>query len=379
VPTVAEIFRRHGGEYLRRFGKSMPLAHKSALRLIAHCRTARLGYVRYQCTKCGKRHVMGRSCGNRHCPACQHDKTRTWLEKQASRLLPTHYFLLTFTVPAELRPFVRAHQEVCYRAMFQASAETIRELASNPKFIGSDRCGFTGVLHTWGRRMNYHPHLHYLVPGGALSPDGSRWLPSRPDFLIPVRAASILFRAKFKNLLHRQGLLEKIDPQVNARVWSRNWIVHSKPVGDGRASLKYLATYVFRVAISDRRIVSLGKRPDGTPVVTYLWKKGGTRRWRRTTVTAIEFIRRFLQHVLPSGFQKVRHFGWLSPQAKNSIDRVRWLIALWRGEVFLLLARSDQKQTPPKPRIRCAHCGGEVIVTGFHPPVRGPPLGLAEN
>jgi putative transposase/transposase-like zinc-binding protein len=301
---------------------------------------------------------MGRSCGNRHCPTCQHDKTKAWLETQIDRLLPCPYFLLTFTVPAALRDWVRSHQRVAYAALFEASSAAIKTLAANPKYVGSSRCGFFGVLHTWGRTLEYHPHVHYVIPGGGISEDGSRWLPSRPDFFVPVWALSILFRAKFRAALGRAGLLSEVDPTV----WRQDWVVHSQAAGDGRSSLKYLAPYVFRVAISDHRIVSC---EDGQ--VTFSYRRSGSNRPRRMTVDGFEFIRRFLQHVLPSGFQKVRHFGFLSPNGPGSIEAVRWLVTLYYGLVHLL--RGDlPAATATESPIRCPACGGPMHVIGFLPP-----------
>jgi hypothetical protein len=201
--------------------------------------------------------------------------------------------------------------------------------------------------------------VHYVVPGGGLSDDGARWLPSHAHFLVPVRALSKVFRAKFRDCLRRAGLLHQIDPSV----WRQDWVVHSQAVGDGRASLKYLAPYVFRVAISDHRIVSCDDRN-----VTFSYRKSGSRRWRRMTLSPTEFLRRFLQHVLPTGFQKVRHYGFASPNSKHSIESARWTVTLHYDLLFLLLAR----QSPPisSTRIRCPACGGPVTVVGFLSPLR---------
>ena len=186
----------------------------------------------------------------------------------------------------------RSHQRVVYSALFEASSEALRTLAADPRFVGTDRLGFFGVLHTWGRTLEYHPHVHYVVPGGGVSAEGDRWMPSRAHFFVPVQALSVIFRAKFRELLEKAGLLEEVDPKV----WSRAWVVHSQAAGDGRASMKYLAPYVFRVAIGDHRIVSC---EDGQ--VTFTYRKVGSRRPRRMTLPASEFLRRYLQHVLPRG------------------------------------------------------------------------------
>jgi hypothetical protein len=270
--------------------------------------------------------------------------------------------LITFTVPEQLRAVVRQHQRVCYAAMFDTSSEALKLLARDPKYLGTSKSGFFGVLHTWGRALDYHPHVHYIVPGGGLSEDGQRWLPARADFYVPVKALSKIYRAKFRNALSKAGLLDHVDPKV----WQQDWVVHSQAVGDGRASLKYLAPYVFRVAISDRRIVSCEEDR-----VTFLYRKSGTCHWRRMTLGAMEFIRRFLQHVLPTGFMKVRHYGFLSPNNKEPLEAIRWLVALHYDLVFLLLA--VLKDQPPPPTVRCASCGTAMRLVAFTPPCRGPP------
>jgi hypothetical protein len=355
MPGVADVLRRYGPEYLERFGATMPAEHRKVLKAIMACRTGQLGMVFYECLSCGQTHAMGRSCGNRHCPGCQQDKTLAWLEAQTDRLLPCPYFLVTFTVPAALRPWIRGHQRIAYAALFDASSEAIKTLAANPRYVGATQAGFFGVLHTWGRTLEYHPHVHYVVPGGGLSADGTQWLPSHAHFFVPVHALSILFRAKFRDALDRAGEWAQIDPAV----WRQDWVVHSQAVGDGRASLKYLAPYVFRVAISDRRIVSFA---DGK--VTYSYRKSGSNRWRKMTVDGPEFVRRFLQHVLPAHFQKVRHYGFLSPNSRMSLGLVRWLIALYYGGIFVLRGHVPHA-APAQPRVRCAVCGGPMIVVAF--------------
>jgi Putative transposase/Transposase zinc-binding domain len=364
MPTVADVLRRYGGEYLDRFGARMPREQRKVLHALQRCRTGELGTVHYVCRACGRTHVMGRSCGNRHCPTCQQGKAKAWLEKQTARLLPCPYFLLTFTVPAGLRAFIRRHQRIAYAALFNASSAAIQTLAADPKFVGAQQCGFFGVLHTWGRTLEYHPHVHYVVPGGGLSADGAAWLPARVDFFVPVRALSVLYRAKFRDAMHKAGLLGQIDPAV----WRQDWVVHSQAAGDGRASLKYLAPYVYRVAISDRRIVSID---DGH--VTFSYRKSGSRRWRTMTLDAHEFLRRFLQHVLPRGFQKVRHYGFLSANSRHAIESVRWLVTLHYGLTFLLTVSPPSDTATPPPPIRCAACGGPLRVVAFVPR-RGPAI-----
>ncbi len=377
MPTVADVLRRYGPEYLARYGPRMPAEQQKVLQALIACRTGQLGGAYYACTSCGRKHTMGRSCGNRHCPSCQQHQTRDWLEKQMARLLPCPYFLITFTVPAELRAFIRRHPRESYRAMFAASSEALRTLAADPRFVGAGQFGFFGVLHTWGRQLStFHPHIHYVVPGGGIDRDGCRWQPARTDLFVHVKPLSRLYRGKLQEAFRRAGLIDQIDPAV----WQREFVTDSRAVGDGRTALQYLAPYVFRVAITDRRIVAIEEQPDGTGRVTYLWKKGGSRRWRKTTVDALEFIRGFLQHVLPSGFQKVRHYGFLHPQSKTSIDAVRWLVAIHHGRELLLLGHVELVAVPP-PVVCCPECGGAMLLIGFRPPdesaARGPPAGRA--
>jgi hypothetical protein len=353
MATVADVVRRYGPGYLERFGQRVPAGHRKVLGAIAACRTGELGTVVYACARCGRRHRIGRSCGNHHCPTCQQNKAKAWLEKQMAQLLPCPYFLLTFTLPAELRRFVRSHQRVGYAALFDASSQAIKVLAADPKYSGTPRPGFFGTLHTWGRPLVFHPHVHYVVPGGGPSPDGSAWLPSKANFFVPVKALSKIFRAKFRDELQRAGLLDQINPVV----WQKKWVVHSKLVGDGRAALKYLAAYVFRVAICDRRI-----RSCDHDQVTFSYRRSGSRRWRNLTVDAHEFLRRFLQHVLPTGFQKVRYYGFTSPNASATADKLRWLLALRAGQSFVLHAR----QIPlSKPTPTCSACGGRLYIVSF--------------
>jgi hypothetical protein len=355
MPTVADVVRHHGADYLRRFGHAMPAMHRKVLHAVAACRSGELGHIVFACSDCGREHSMGRSCGNRHCPACQKDKAKAWLDKQLGRLLPCPYFLLTFTLPAELRSFVRSHQRIGYDALFHASSEALKTLAADPRFVGTPRPGFFGVLHTWGRTLDYHPHVHYVVPGGGPNRDASRWLPSRADFFVPVKALSNIFRAKFRDAICKAGLLRAIDPAV----WRKDWVVHSQPVGDGRTSLHYLAPYVFRVAIGDHRI-----RHFDDHHVTFSFRKSGARRWRTMTIDAQEFLRRFLQHVLPTGFQKVRYYGFASPNSKHSLEAMRWIATIHAGDHFVLepLAKAT---APPAPR--CSDCGGQIHVVSFLP------------
>ncbi len=358
-PTIGQIFRQYGPVYRAQYAARMSREQLRVMDRLERCRTGELGYALYRCEACGAQHAMPQSCGNRHCPQCQGHKAKQWLQKQLAKLLPCAYFLITFTVPQELRRIIRAHRRECSGAMFEAAAATLRELATNPKFVGSSRLGFTGVLHTWGRDVNYHPHVHFIVPGGALSEDGQEWLPSRADFFVPVKAASTIYRAKFLACLTSSGLADRVRQAVG----DKNWVVHSQAVGDGRRALRYLAPYFYRVAISNRRLVKCEPGPDGLGRVTFTYRKSGSRRSRVMTVTAEEFIRRFLQHVLPRGFQKVRHFGFAHPRHRVDLEWLQMLVTVTLNLVYVLVVAAPPVPVPSAPA--CPNCGAELTYVGF--------------
>jgi hypothetical protein len=360
-PTLGEIFRQYGPAYRRKYAARMSPEQRQVMQQLKRCRTGALGHAVYRCADCGAVHTVPQSCGNRHCPQCQGHKAKQWLQTQLAKLLPCAYFLITFTLPQKLRRFVRDHPRQCYPAMFQAAVATLRELAKNPKYLGSDKLGLTGVLHTWGRTLCYHPHVHFIVPAGALSADGHEWLPSRADFFVPVKAASILYRAKFLALLADAGLLD----EARKLVGHQPWIVHSQAVGDGRQAMRYLAPYVYRVALNNRRLVKCEPGPDGLGRVTFTYRKTGGRRWRAMTVTAEEFIRRFLQHVLPRGFQKVRHYGFAHPRYQVDREWLNLLVTVTLNSVYVLLVTAQPLPVPHRPR--CPHCGAELTFARFVP------------
>lgn len=352
MSAIQNIFRLYAPEYLKLYGSDMPQNHRRTISAIRQCRHGSFGANVFRCASCGNIHITRCSCGNRHCPTCQNDKAEQWLINQARNLLPCSYFLITFTVPDELRPFCRSNQQAAYSAMFSASSEALKTLAEDKRFIGAQKPGFTAVLHTWGRQLQYHPHIHFIVPGGGLSKDGNKWLPSKPDFFVRVEPLSIIYRAKFRDAMKQAGLYDLIDPSV----WSKDWVVHSKAVGDGRASLKYLAPYVFRVAISNARILSYDNHQ-----VTFRYRKSGSNRLRRITLDAMEFIRRFLQHVLPHGFMKIRHYGLLSSNSSTPIEKIRELISVVCKAVKMTVA-----PVLPKPGlVTCKLCGHFMQHTRF--------------
>jgi hypothetical protein len=248
---VADIFRLHGPDYRAHFGNQMLPSHHRAMQDIETCRTASLGGQLYYCAHCDEQRYSYHSCKNRHCPKCQNEQANDWLQEQQSLLLPVSYFLVTFTLPAELRALARSNQKTCYNLLFRASAAALQQLALDPKFVGG-RLGMVAVLHTWTRQLLYHPHVHFIVTGGALTADG-RWRSSRKDFLVPVKALSRIFRAKLRDALKKTALFA----QVETALWRKDWVVHSEPVGSGAQAFQYLAPYIFRVAISNNRIRKL--------------------------------------------------------------------------------------------------------------------------
>src|SRR2546425_4060338 len=343
---VADIFRLHGPEYRQKFRARMLPSHLRAMQDIEQCRTAALGGQVYFCHQCQTERYSYHSCKNRHCPKCQNEQANEWLAEQQSLLLPVPHFLVTFTLPDELRAIARSHQKTIYNLLFRASAQALQQLAQDPRFVGG-RIGMVGVLHTWTRQLLYHPHVHYIVPGGGLSTNG-RWVSSRAHFLVHVKPLSRIFRAKFRDELKKTALFA----QVPARGWQQDWVVHSEPVGSGLSAFKYLAPYIFRVAISNHRLVCF---KDGR--VTFKYKESATDQVKSCIVTAQEFIRRFLQHVLPPRFIKVRYYGLLSPKHRHLLHQARQQLLSTAGAKV----QSQNLKTAPQP-LRCPLCRGPLTL-----------------
>lgn len=350
--AITEIFRIFGPEYLQKY-PHMPRQHRKVIYAIINCRSGEYGAAFYRCEGCGGQHRVDRSCGNRHCPQCQYHKTRQWLETQLEKALPVNHNMLTFTVPSLIRPFCRANQQAAYGAMFKASSGSIKILLKDPRFVGTELPGLTGVLQTWGRMIPYHPHIHYIVPAGGISTDRKKWITARNNFYLPVKALSKIYKAKFKTEMERLGLIDQIDPGV----WAIDWVVDCKAVGTPEASLKYLAPYIFRVAISDNRIVAVKNRK-----VTFRYRKTGSRRMRKVTLEVMDFISRFLQHVLPAGFMKVRHYGFMNANCAISIRELRNMVVACLKNLALLLR---DKVVPPATDTwrgpTCSGCGGRLV------------------
>jgi hypothetical protein len=363
VIDLAGIFRRHGPAYREKYGARMLPSHRRAMRDIESCRTEALGGHVFRCPHCERKQYSYHSCKNRHCPKCQGEEAQGWLDRQQELRLQAPYFLLTFTLPEGLRGIARRNQKTIYNLLFRTSAAATQQLAHDPRFVGG-RIGMIGVLHTWTRDLSYHPHVHYLVPGGGLAEDGESWLQSRKSFFLPVKPLSILFRAKFRDALRGTDLFERVP----AEAWTQDWVaVGCQPVGSGVAALKYLAPYIFRVALSNRRLHRLT-----SDQVTFSYKDSGSGDTRFRTLSVEEFIRRFLQHVLPKGFVKVRYYGIFSPGKRHLLAAVRRLLARFcTATLSRKRAQRDQRER------RCPACGREMQwVQALQPRVRPPPTRL---
>ena len=327
---VADVIRIAGSRFRERYGASLTWPQVKVLRAIARCRTAALGGHLDVCTGCG--YVAGisyNSCRNRHCPKCQTGAREKWLAKRQQELLPVNYFHLVFSVPHSLVPLIWQNKKVLFKLLFDAAAATLLEVAADAKHLGAE-IGFLSILHTWGQTLQPHPHIHCVVPGGGLSPDHERWHSTPSHFFLPVRVLSRVFRGKFVAGLRRAFRADQLTfygeclPLANERnfavflrsLFREEWVVYSKPpFGGSEHVLHYLARYTHRVAISNHRIVAVNNSQ-----VTFRWKDYAHHNKQRTmTLTCEEFLRRFLQHLLPKGFPRIRYFGWLANRRRSKL------------------------------------------------------------
>ena len=334
---VADVVRQYGAAYLARYGSTLSPEQHRALRAIAVCRTAALGGHAAQCEQCGHVEITYNSCGNRHCPKCPGRAQAAWLAAREAELLDVPYVHVVFTLPHALSPLTLQNPRVLYTLLFQAVAETLLTVARDPHHLGAE-IGFLAVLHTWGQTLHHHPHLHCVVPGGGLSPDGTQWRACRQTFFLPVRVLSRVFRRLFLTRLRQaytegtlllEGQCQTLTnpqrwQQFLTPLWATEWVVYAKPpVGGPGPVLKYLARYTHRVAITNRRLLAL---EEGR--VTFRWKDyAHGNRQRLMTLDAVEFIRRFLLHILPAGFQRLRHYGLLANRGRQAkLERCRVLL-----------------------------------------------------
>ena len=313
---------------------------KQALSAVLSCRTAVCGEIKVYCPECNQYSWFYHSCGHRSCPKCQNHETSRWLDRQRKKLLPTSYFLVTFTLPAELRQLARCHPKTVYNLLFHAASQALSQAALNPRFLGG-LIGFTGVLHTHSRRLDFHPHVHFVVPGIAYQPEKGLCIHSRDRFLIPERVLNRLFRGKFLAGLKQLGLC------FNASVYTKDWVVDGRFSGKGDSALKYLARYLNRGVISERNILS---HQDGQ--VTFQYLNSETNRLEKRTLPGDRFTRLVLQHVLPKGFRRVRDYGFLHGNAKKTLTRLQ----------LLLVPKITDRPARRRPLFRCQCCGKPAMI-----------------
>ncbi len=377
---VADVIRNCSSTFLDQFGGSLSSEQKRVLDDLARCRTAALGGHVEACDQCGHLRIAYNSCRNRHCPKCQGAAAAQWLDAREAELLPVEYFHVVFTLPEMIGPIALQNRRVVYGILFRAAAETLLQIAADPKHLGAE-IGILAVLHTWGQNLQHHPHVHCVVPGGGLSPDGSSWISCHPGFFLPVRILSRVFRGKFLAMLRNafdRGRLSfhgKLSGLAESRKFQRrlaasartDWVVYAKPPFGGPAQvLKYLARYTHRVAITNRRLVAL---EDGK--VRFRWKDYAcSGRAKTMTLDASEFLRRFLLHVLPSGFVRIRHFGFLSNRLRHEkVAACRALLVKDSAPECPLATPAVEpvvSDTEPARTTACPRCGkGRMLVVDY--------------
>jgi hypothetical protein len=368
---VADIFRDHGPAWRKANAGHVSLSQLKVMSAIERCRTAALGGHVARCEDCGHTVIAYNSCRNRHCPKCQGVAAKQWLAAREAELLPVPYYHVVFTLPAPIAEIAFQNKAAIYGMLFKASAETMMTIAADPKHLGAS-IGITAVLHTWGSAMTHHPHVHMIVPGGGISRDGQRWIACRPGFFLPVRVLSRLFRRLFLDKLtaaHAAGRLAFFgdhaalaDAQAFAAYLAplrqAEWVVYAKkPFGGPESVLAYLSRYTHRVAIANSRLLALDDRS-----VTFKWKdyrSKGPDRYKAMTLAVGEFIRRFLMHVLPKGFHRIRHYGlFAKPSCADNVARARQLLTASQDEI----ASADAPNVAESPLHRCPCCGGRMIV-----------------
>ena len=390
---VADIFRTHGPAWRLAQRSHLSLGQLKVMTAIEQCRTAALGGHVLRCTDCQSDQVSYNSCRNRHCPKCQAAAAKRWLEARQADLLPVDYYHVVFTLPAPISDIAYYNKAVVYGLLFEIAAETLTTIASDPKHLGAE-VGATLVLHTWGSALTHHPHVHGIVPGGGLSPDGKRWVSCKPGFFLSVRVLSRLFRRRFLEALedaHRAGKLQFFgdsaglaDPKSFAR-WLAplrkiEWVVYAKrPFAGPEAVLAYLSRYTHRVAIANSRLVAMDERG-----VTFKWKDYRDKsnpdkpRHKPMTLSPDEFMRRFLLHVLPGGFHRIRHFGLIANNGrKEKLALARELLNVVPAAAVTETNGDEPIDEPVRPAFVCAHCGAQMIILETFvrgQTIRGPPL-----
>ena len=384
---VADIFRLHGPAWRQAQRAHLSLGQLKVMSAIEQCRSAALGGHVLRCKSCGSDQIAYNSCRNRHCPKCQSAAARRWLEAREADLLPVEYYHVVFTLPAPIAELAYQNKAAIYGLLFDVAAETLLTIAADPKHLGA-QIGATLVLHTWGSALTHHPHVHGIVPGGGLSPDAERWVACRPGFFLPVRVLSRLFRRRFLEELakaHHAGQLHffgdnaALADAARFAHWlaarrEQEWVVYAKrPFAGPAAVLAYLSRYTHRVAISNRRLVALDER--GVTFRCKDYRAKGKTRYKTMTLSAEEFMRRFLLHVLPSGFHRIRHYGLIANAGRRAnLARAR--------ELLQVVPEAAEPQPPDEPTaivqpiFVCRDCGAPMIIIESFTrgqPIRAPP------
>ena len=386
---VADIFRTYGPAWRQAQQGHLSLGQLKVMSAIEQCRSAALGGHVLRCNGCGHVEIAYNSCRNRHCPKCQAKAAERWLEARQVDLLPVEYYHVVFTLPAPISEIAYTNKAVIYRLLFEVAADTLQTIAADPKHLGAE-IGATLVLHTWGSALTHHPHVHGIVPGGGLSLDGNRWVACKPGFFLSVRVLSRLFRRRFLEALvqaHRTGQLKFFGEHARladatafaewlAPLRKCEWVVYAKrPFAGPAAVLAYLSRYTHRVAISNRRLVALDERG-----VTFRWKDyriSGRTRYKTMTLSPDEFMRRFLLHVLPGGFHRIRHYGLLANTARReNLAKARELLGVEMPSVDASLLKNDASDSLVQPTFVCPCCGSPMIILETFlrgQPIRAPP------
>ena len=340
---LAELFEQYGSQLKQSCAKRLLPSHRRMISAVLSCRTAQAREMFVQCPDCGRFEWRAKSCGNRNCPACQNHETSVWLNRQQNKLLPVPYFLVTFTVPAFLRQLAWQNQRVFYSCLFKASTVALRKLGADEKYLGG-QIGLTGVLHTNNQQLDFHPHIHYIVVAGAIDWKKRFWRRSKGRYLFPQRALTKIFRAQLLAALRKQGLTV---PKISIDC---DWVVHCRHVGSGEPALKYLSRYLYRGVISEKRII---RNENG--LVTFLWREGKTKKWRRKTLPGAKFLWLVVQHTLPRGFRRARDFGFLHGNSRKLLTLVQ----------LLLKTRPPMVDPPKRPGFKCPACNAEMCILGF--------------
>ena len=371
---IADVFREHGPTYLDRRGAMLSHEQRFVLRQLTQCRTAALGGHVRECSGCGKQEIAYNSCRNRHCPKCQASARDAWLQAREAELLPVPYFHVVFTLPKPMAALALQNRRVMYGLLFRAASETLLQIAADPRHLGA-RIGFLAVLHTWGQALTFHPHVHCVVPAGGLSSDGRRWISGNPKYLLPVAVLSPVFRGKFMDLLGkafkksqlqfhgqfkglaRPGAFEKWLAAVS---FKQDWIVFAKrPFAGAAQTLKYLSRYTHRVAISNGRLLEMDEQ-----TIRFRWKDyTDASKWKTMALHVHHFMDRFLVHVLPKRFVRIRHYGFLANRDRGSnIELCRRLLGVDKDNTEQSPEPDSRIEAPDKEHIRCSDCGEPMLV-----------------